>query len=276
MQISVMTFNIQHGLDYKRRDKASLKAFDEMKPEYLKKLRETKPADRKQEDPSLIDLSLTVNAVRACGAEILTLNEVRDTEEGVSDPCFTPQVQRIAEGLGWPYFYFGKAIRIEGKGLYGNGIVSRYPFLDVETIPIPDPEVQDEPTYYESRCVIKARIDVKGRPLTVLTTHMGLASSEARGAVCTILKQVTPGEPVLLMGDFNLTPESPILAPLREVFADAGELLAPGQDLSYPSDEPNRKIDYIMAAGPVRFVRAGIPAIVASDHRPHTAVIELT
>ena len=186
-----MTFNIQHGLDYKRRDKASLKAFDEMKPEYLKKLRETKPADRKQEDPSLIDLSLTVNAVRACGAEILTLNEVRDTEEGVSDPCFTPQVQRIAEGLGWPYFYFGKAIRIEGKGLYGNGIVSRYPFLDVETIPIPDPEVQDEPTYYESRCVIKARIDVKGRPLTVLTTHMGLASSEARGAVCTIIHLAT-------------------------------------------------------------------------------------
>ena len=272
MQLSIMTFNIQHGVDYNRRDKASLKAFNEMTPEFLEKLKKAKPIG---EDPSLIDLSLTVKAIQTCGAEIIALNEVRDVAPGLSDPCFTPQVQEIAEGLGYSYYHFGRAIDIAGKGLYGNGLVSKYPILSVETIPVPDPAVKDEPTWYESRCVIKAVIDVNGQPLTVMVTHMGLASSEAKNAVQTVLAQVQPDMPTILMGDFNLTPDSPILQPLRSVFTDAGALLAPGADLTYPSDAPDTKIDYIMAAGPVSFVKAEIPALVVSDHRAHTAVIEL-
>lgn len=276
MQIPVMTFNIQHGLDYKRRDRQALKDFNEMTPEFLEKLKKNKP---KGEDPSLIDLSLTVKAIQECGAEIIGLNEIRDEAD---DPCFLPQVRLIAEGLGYHYYHFGKAIDIEGKGPYGNGLISKYPIRSVETIAVPDPPVKDEPTWYESRCVIKAEIELpsqteSGQPqtLTVLVTHMGLASTEAKNAVQTVLSQVQDGEPVLLMGDFNLKPDNPILSPLRTVFQDAGALLPPGGDLSFPSDAPDQKIDYIMTAGPVQILKAEIPALVVSDHRPHTALIEV-
>lgn len=279
MQITVMTFNIQHGLNYLQSKK--------------------RPAGTSVEDPSLIDLSLVAEAIRSCGADIVALNEVRDVRPGISDPCFMPQVKLVAQKLGYPYFYFGQAIEIPGKGVYGNGLISRYPICGAETVAVPDPPYRDEPVYYESRCVIRAVIDVgggsdavgesgaaekfaaagepgiTGKRLTVLVTHMGLASSEAVNAVETVLSLVHPDEVTVLMGDFNQTPGSPILKPLREIFTDAGELLAPGSDLTFPSDRPECKIDYIMAAGPVRFQQASIPESVVSDHRAHTAVVEL-
>ena len=254
MQISVMTFNIQHGLDYKRRKaaRAAGTGTDEV-----------------------IDLPLFADAIRTCGADVIGLNEVRGVMPGVSDPEFTPQVKQIAERLGYRYCCFGRAIDIEGKGVYGNGIISRYPILSAETVEIPDPPVKDEPVYYESRCVIRAEIDVGMQKLTVLVTHMGLASSEAKNAVQTVLSLVRPGEPTVLMGDFNQAPDSLILRPLRGIFEDAGKLLEPGEERTFPSDEPDCKIDYIMTAGPVRAVRAAVPNLIVSDHRPHTAVIEL-
>lgn len=47
------------------------------------------------------------------------------------------------------------------------------------------------------------------------------------------------------------------------------------QKLSYPSDNPEVKIDYIFVSPDIEVVTADIPAIVASDHRPHTAEINL-
>ncbi len=267
MQITVMTFNIQHGLNYLRSKKRS--------------------AGTSAEDPSLIDLSLVAETIRSCGADIVALNEVRDVKPGLSDPCFMPQVKLVAQKLGYPYFCFGQAIEIPGKGVYGNGLISRYPICEAETVAVPDPPCRDEPVYYESRCVIRAVVDLGdgcgavGGPnadekkLTVLVTHMGLASSEAANAVETVLSLVCPGEATVLMGDFNQTPDSPILKPICEIFADAGDLLATGSDLTFPSDCPECKIDYIMAAGPIRFLRATVPDQIVSDHRPHTAVAEL-
>ena len=254
MQVSVMTFNIQHGLDYKRRKAA-------------------RAAGAGAEE--VIDLPLFADAIRTCGADIIGLNEVRDVMPGISDPEFTPQVKQIAERLGYPYYCFGRAIDIEGRGVYGNGIISRYPILSAETAAIPDPPVKDEPVYYESRCVIRAEIDLGTQKLTVLVTHMGLASSEAKNAVQTVLSLVRPGEPTVLMGDFNQTPDSPVLRPLQEIFEDAGKLLTPGEERTFPSDVPDCKIDYVMTAGPARAVRAAVPDLIVSDHRPHIAVVEL-
>ena len=42
---------------------------------------------------------------------------------------------------------------------------------------------------------------------------------------------------------------------------------------SFPSDKPDRKIDYIFVSPDAQVLAAEIPPIVASDHRPHTAEI---
>ena len=97
MLLPIMTFNIQHGVDFNRRDKQSLKDFDAMTPEYLEKLKKQPP---KAEDPSLIDLDQVAQAIRQCGAEIVALNEVRNTVPGVSDPCFTDQAVKLLKKRG--------------------------------------------------------------------------------------------------------------------------------------------------------------------------------
>lgn len=53
---------------------------------------------------------------------------------------------------------------------------------------------------------------------------------------------------------------------------DTAELFD-SEKLSFPSDAPNRKIDYIFVSNDVSVLDADIPPIVASDHRPHTATV---
>ena len=76
------------------------------------------------------------------------------------------------------------------------------------------------------------------------------------------------------MGDFNITPDNELLVPIRTKLQDAAALFTEPL-LSYPSDNPDRKIDYIFASPDIQLLEADIPAIIASDHRPHTAVIEI-
>lgn len=253
MQLKVMTFNIQHGINHI------------LHKEYI--------AGGRAENANLIDLPLMARAVSSCSPDIVALNEVRD-KSGAA--CFDAQVHIIADHAGYPYYYFGKAIDVPNGGPYGNGLISKYPFVSVKTVPIPDPAVKDEAVLYESRSLIKAEIDLPGSdiPLTVLAVHMGLAAAEEKNAVQMLLEQTEPHHPTVLMGDFNITPDKPVLLPLLDVFCDAGALLPEGT-YTFPSDAPSRKIDYIMSAGPVHIVKAEVPNIIASDHLPHTALLEL-
>jgi hypothetical protein len=49
---------------------------------------------------------------------------------------------------------------------------------------------------------------------------------------------------------------------------------AEGNTLTFRSDCPDRKIDYVFVTKDVRVLCAEIPEIIASDHRPHTAEID--
>jgi endonuclease/exonuclease/phosphatase family metal-dependent hydrolase len=44
--------------------------------------------------------------------------------------------------------------------------------------------------------------------------------------------------------------------------------------LSFPSDNPSVKIDYIFVSKDLKVQSADIPTIISSDHRPHIAAIE--
>lgn len=76
-----------------------------------------------------------------------------------------------------------------------------------------------------------------------------------------------------LMGDFNVTPGDRILDPIRKKMNDTA-CRFPVPLLSWPSDKPEIKIDYIFVTPDIEIISADIPDIVASDHRPHIAEIE--
>ena len=214
-----------------------------------------------------IDFPVMAKAIANCGADIVGLNEMRD--QG-SHPHYGPQVAILSELTGLSHFYFAKAIEFSGKGPYGNGLLSRYPILRAEAIPIPDPEPRKYDGYYETRCVLKATLE---GGITVLACHFGLNPDEQENAVATICQHLADTK-CILMGDFNVLPEDPVLDPIRRQMKDTADVFSVPL-LSFPSDKPDRKIDYIFVSPDVEVLRADIPAIVASDHRPHTAEITL-
>ena len=214
-----------------------------------------------------IDFEAVAGAITDFGADIVGLNEMRGAGE---HPCYTAQTERLSELTGMNY-YFAKAIDVPKGGPYGNALLSKYPIVSAETIPVPDPpkEGRVKGGYYETRCLLKAKLE---NGLTVLVIHFGLNPDEQRNAVDTVLKHIED-ERCILMGDFNVTPENPLLDPIRARMKDTAELF--GADLkSFPSDDAKYKIDYAFVSHDIELVAADIPAVVVSDHRPYTVEIK--
>lgn len=235
MKIRVMSYNTQHCLNYLTRR---------------------------------IDFDLIADTIRACGADVVGLQEMRG--KGVRAD-YEDQTAILAEKLGF-HAYFARAILVKGENPYGNALLSRYPILSAETVPIPDPAEKVYGDSYETRCLLKAKLGV-GTGLDVLVTHFGLNPDEAENAVQTVVSHL-PEKACVLMGDFNVRPENPVLEPIRARLFDTAELFdAP--KLSWPSDTPRSKIDYLFASRDLAVLDADIPPIVSSDHRPYVATIEL-
>ena len=179
---------------------------------------------------------------------------------------YTDQTGTVSEFSGLEYRYFGQAIYLEKLGPYGNSLISRYPIVSAEVIPIPDPVTKTGNKYYETRAVLKAKLE---GDITVLVTHFGLNKDEQINAVKTVVENLEEKKCVL-MGDFNLRPDSEILLPIRQRMKDTAVAFEK-ELLSYPSDTPYEKIDYIFVSPDVEVISADIPAIIASDHRPYVA-----
>ena len=79
-------------------------------------------------------------------------------------------------------------------------------------------------------------------------------------------------EKCILMGDFNITPDDPLLVPISSRMYDTANCFT-RELLSFPSDKPEIKIDYIFTSRDIKVLSADIPADVVSDHRPYIAVI---
>ena len=214
----------------------------------------------------VIDIPLMAKTILDCDADIVGLNEMYGTGSASN---YTDQTAALAQLTGM-HHYFAQAIGYDGIKPYGNGLLSRLPIVSAETILIPDPVEKTGPKNYETRCVLKAVLE---GGVTVLVSHFGLNEDEKELAVETVLAHM-PKEKGILMGDFNAQPHHAVLKPIFDRYQDAAALL-PADTLTFPSDVPERKIDYIFTTPDVKILEAEVPEIVASDHRPHTAVVEL-
>ena len=247
MELKVMTYNICSGRDFTGYQPGGKRDFN-------------------------MDVRLAAGVMKKYAPDIIGVNEVRGEGPGKD---FTDQARTMGEELGYHYF-FGPAIRFDG-GPYGNAFLTRFPILRAETILIPDPEDRsgDKPnTYYETRGIIKAELDVPGG-LTVFVSHFGLAFSEQRNAVAALLEALkTVSGPVLFMGDLNMQPDDPILAPVFSVLRDTAAGL-PTKPFTFSSFDPRIKIDYIFTSDHFT-VRSAAPLDEhVSDHRPYLAELTL-
>ena len=207
-----------------------------------------------------IDMEAYASFIRESGASVVGLNEV-----------FVDQLDELAKMLGWNSF-FACGCDFDGRQ-YGNGIVTCLPLLETEAVPIPDPEIRSYDGYYESRVLIKCTVDVDGKKLHIICTHFGLNPDEAENAVNTVLANIQ-NEHQILMGDLNLLPDDPLLAPIRRQMCDTAPLL--GENcLTFPSDAPDRKLDYILVSSDLTATAADVPPLELSDHRPYRCTVQI-
>lgn len=236
--MKVMTFNIQHCLDYKR---------------------------------NKINIPLFVETVKQYGADICGLNEVRGKGHLFG---YTDQTNALGDELSFNR-YFAEAIKVNGTGPYGNAVVSRYPLKSAETVKIPDPDDKNADGGFETRCVLKSVVDVEGKEVCVLVCHMGLENSERVNAVaslCKIIDEITI--PLILMGDFNTTPDNEVLKPLYQRLNDTDSLADDMGAFTYPSYNPEKKIDYIFYRD-LTCKNVTTVSEIVSDHFPIIAEFNL-
>lgn len=209
-----------------------------------------------------IDVDSVVNLIKESGADIIGLNEVYGEHKGN-----LPQYEEIAKKLGFHY-YFGQTFMFHGTP-FGNAIISRFKLKNPETIMIPDPPIRDN-HWYETRCIIKTNFE--DIDLTVLVTHYGLFESEQENALNTTLDILNSIEnKLVLMGDFNLEPDSKKIKIIEKYLDNTLD----AHNLTYPSIEPTKKIDYIFKSKDLKLVEAKIIQKVVSDHFAHFAKIKI-
>lgn len=240
MKLKLMTFNIQHGRNHNFKG-------------------------------DVIDLPAMAQNVREQMPDICGINEVRNGDQADHSTGLSKQAEFFQTELGGEC-RFGKAIFIHGYE-YGNAIWSKHNIKNFEVIPIPE-VIEKEGGSYENRCVIKTEYDFDGKKLTVLNSHFGLGKGESDNAVETVLDLAKKIEgPLALMGDFNMTPDNPLIVKLSEAFTDSHASV--GKDvLTFPSHSPEIRIDYIFVRD-AKVLDADTVCKVVSDHFAITAEIEI-
>lgn len=239
-----------------------------------------------------VDLSQCANVIRNVSPDLCGLNEINVYLQSYLDrhaltKTATDQPRYLADITGLSHCYFGKAISWESRGAYGNAVISKHPVIAAETIPIPDPEVFDEPDkYYETRSITKAKLNVAGG-ITVFQIHVGLAVAESQNAVVTLCKAIDETEgPVIVMGDFNMCPSNFLLDRIRQRLTEV-KPKGNGYVHSFPSwthesDVPQQlkncpycKLDYIFVSDHFTPLDCEILKERSSDHMPMIAILEL-
>ena len=221
------------------------------------------------------DLDAIAEVIRRQNPDFVTLNAVDVFTNRTGKDVH--QARDLAEKLGMEW-HFSKAIDRDG-GEYGDAVLSKYPILEKRSYRLPC--AAEQPGEDRSLCVIRVQID--GKDLYVASTHLDHLSGDASRLVqATEIRRIRDTElegDLILCGDLNAIPSSNVIATMTSFLTNTG----PIDQYTFPSDDPSRKIDYIMYAPIEHFgvqncqvVSRGdqqVGGVDASDHRPVIADI---
>lgn len=154
-------------------------------------------------------------------------------------------------------------------GHYGNALLTRARIVAVSRHTF-------AASRWEPRGAVEARLEIHGRPLRAIVTHLGLRSAERRRQIAGILDIARADEstPTVLLGDFNeWLPWARARRRLRGYF---GRFPTPA---TFPSNRPLFALDHVCvraeeASLDVAPIRTPLSR-VASDHLPLRAEISI-
>ncbi len=190
------------------------------------------------------------------------------------------QAHRIAHYLEMDY-HFHPALHLEEER-YGDAILTHLPLRLIKAGSLPT--VTDKP-YLEPRGALWVAIDWHGTEIQILNTHLGLLSAERLAQIKALLGPewlggCPLGTPLILCGDFNAGPSSPVFRRisegLREVQSGTGRQRPKN---TFASRLPMTRIDHIFISKKLTVAGTEVPrselTMVASDHLPLIAELRL-
>jgi endonuclease/exonuclease/phosphatase family metal-dependent hydrolase len=228
-----------------------------------------------------VDLDRLAEAVRSVDADVLALQEV-DRDQPRSHLADLTAV--AAEAMGAVSSRFVAALagtagatwiaasedEVPGEAYYGIALLSRYPVRSWQVLRLPRirprfPLWLHEPRKLivvreEPRSVVIAHLDTPAGPVAVANTHLSFVPGWGRLQLRRIARDLAPlDEPVVIMGDLNLTGDVP---------ARTTGYRALARHLTFPVDDPNRQLDHILLRGDLgRVTGSAAPLLPLSDHR---------
>jgi endonuclease/exonuclease/phosphatase family metal-dependent hydrolase len=178
---------------------------------------------------------------------------------------------------------FGRNIDFEGGG-YGTAVLTKLPVRSSESVKLKS-YYAPTPQNPEQRGVQILELGAKDGPgLVFMCTHLDYRppDEERMNSALTIneLARKRPNELMIIAGDFNATPESPVIREFEKEWKIAGANGPANTNskpiLTIPVDKPERWIDYVMYRPADKWKVVEVRVLdeaVASDHRALVAVL---
>ncbi|HSB88834.1 MAG TPA: endonuclease/exonuclease/phosphatase family protein [Anaerolineales bacterium] len=210
-----------------------------------------------------LDPEAIARVIEDSGADIVSLQEV---SRGWLIDASTDLVAWLSRRLGMTARFQGTA-----DPIWGNMLLSRSGFIETGAAPLPLAGT------LLPRGYVWARIDVgAGDPWLIIGTHLHHIAEEPgpRLEQIPVLMDFWNQRPrTLLMGDLNSEPSWPEMAlPRQAGMVDTWSEVGHDEGLTWPSDDPFQRIDWIWHSPDLRPLSAQTLVTVASDHRPVVAV----
>ncbi|MCC7424042.1 MAG: endonuclease/exonuclease/phosphatase family protein [Planctomycetaceae bacterium] len=171
----------------------------------------------------------------------------------------------------------------------GNAVLSRYPIQDARWIDLPGDAAWESALGGKKDACVCTLEAHNGTLVRVVPVHLSSRSEEVRTASVEALKGVADqgGPPLLLVGDFNSSPQGfPLTDPDKPSavgmltqdprWHTLPEKVTSDADCTFSSTEPKQVIDWIFVPRPWQLVSRQVYPIDLSDHRPVLGVVRMT
>jgi endonuclease/exonuclease/phosphatase family metal-dependent hydrolase len=203
----------------------------------------------------VLKLDAIISIIKEVDPDIVVLNEV---DHLMPRSLMQKQDEIIAKKLGYNAIY-GYNLNLISK--YGNALFTKHTIKEWTNTTLPS----RKGVFVEPRGVIEAVINIRGKELNVLATHLSLNQNDRILQTEFITERLKQGTaPKLLLGDFNARPTSVEVQEILLVMKDGTDIDAK----TYPAKEPEAKIDYIFVSNDIEISEGRLIKREVSDHLP--------
>lgn len=221
-----------------------------------------------------VNLDQVANVINAEHPDLVAIQEVDSMWSRSNNQN---QTKVLAEKTGLKYYHYSDSRSFTdtaGWG-YGVGILSRYPLKDTQTVFLPHNNHPGSENWVNAVATVTLP---SGKDIRFICGHFDYLYKDNAllDASATAKMADTSSIPVILAGDLNSKPESAAIKELEKSFTRS----CTECDLSFPSNRPRIKIDYVMFSKKSNIKVKSQQVIYndqtkfASDHLPY--IIELT